>query len=121
MERAGNFGNPFELGVVLHWDGRTWTQVPTPLGDLHDVVPSGVVATSANSVWVIANGSLEAYGVAMHWDGRRWRIFHLRGPIAADEGGSLTLNSLTAAAARDIQVAATEVAPSEGADDDTWG
>jgi hypothetical protein len=57
----------------------------------------------------------------MHWDGRHWRIFHLRGPVAADEGGSLGLISLTAATPRDIRVAATERAPGEGADEYYWG
>jgi hypothetical protein len=118
---TGKYIHPFDLGVVLHWDGTAWKQVPTPKGVLREVDPAGVVAISAKNVWMIANGVVTAYGVAMHWDGRRWRIFHLDGPVPADVGGSLSLNSLTVVTARDIRVAATERAPGEGADEDNWG
>jgi hypothetical protein len=115
---AGKFRT---LGVVLHWDGRVWKQVATRIGVLRDVTPAGVVAISAKDVWVIANGVLSAYGVALHWDGRRWRTFRLRGPVSADEGGSLSLNSVTAVTPRDIRVVGAERAPGEGADEYYWG
>jgi hypothetical protein len=118
--RANKFPSPFDIGVVLHSDGTAWKQVPTPIGVLRDVVPTGVVATSPENVWVIANASSESYGVAMHWNGRRWRTFHLRGPVPAIAGGWLTLKSITAVAPNDIRVSATEIAPDEG-DDDSWG
>jgi hypothetical protein len=73
-------------------------------------------------VWVIANpDGLAANGIALHWDGRRWRTFHLRGPVPVNVGGSLSLQSLTAVGPHDIRVAATAYAPSEGADNVTWG
>jgi hypothetical protein len=118
---ANNYVRPLDAGVVLHWDGTAWMQVPTPIGVLRDVEPTGVVAISVRNVWIIANGVLKAYDLAMHWDGRRWRVFRLRGPVPADRGGSLTLHSLTAVSARDIRVAATADAPGEAVDNNTWG
>lgn len=49
-------------GVVIRWDGATWTVVPTgstqPLYTLH--------GTSATDVWAVGGAG---NGVALHWDG----------------------------------------------------
>jgi hypothetical protein len=48
------FGLPGSLNLAAHWDGKTWTVVPTPnLGNSvsQQDVPTGVTAISANNVW----------------------------------------------------------------------
>lgn len=47
-------GQPGSLNMAAHWNGKTWTVVPTPdLGNSMSQadVPTGVTAVSANDVW----------------------------------------------------------------------
>jgi streptogramin lyase len=62
---------------VTHWDGHTWTQVPTP------AFPSGsrptpsydaIRAESATSVWISGAGDRE---FILHWNGTSWRRFNV--------------------------------------------
>ena len=48
-------------GLALHWDGSTWTEVPTP-GGLY-----GLVALASDDVFASGAGIL-------HWDGSDWEI-----------------------------------------------
>ena len=65
--------------VILHWDGHTWTQVPSPNpadpssgGNVLD----GVAAVSAHNAWAVGsyqdNDSNIAHYLALHWDGHTW-------------------------------------------------
>jgi hypothetical protein len=56
--------------VIEHWDGRTWTLVPSPdAGDL-----TGVTAASPSSAWAVgsASGGGGPVAVIEHWDGKAW-------------------------------------------------
>ncbi len=66
----------FEEPLIAHWNGRAWTQVPTPPVAAR---LSGVAATSARNAWAV--GSIfgpVTRAVALHWNGRAWR----RVPVA---------------------------------------
>src|SRR5437870_4670311 len=60
-------GGSFE-GLILHWDGIRWSQMPVP--------PSGptlllaVSAVSASDIWVVGQGGLSA-NLTIHWDGQQ--------------------------------------------------
>ena len=54
---------------VLHWDGRAWQQVPTPV-DHPGGYLDGISAVGPNDVWVTGNDGNEA--IAVHWNGVRW-------------------------------------------------
>ena len=54
---------------VIHWDGKEWQQVPTPV-DHPGGYLDGITATGPNDVWVTGNDGNEA--LAVHWDGTRW-------------------------------------------------
>ncbi len=61
--------------LTEHWDGTTWTVVPSPnIGtDNNELV--GVVGGAANDVWAV--GSLHNTGyqtLAEHWDGSLWTV-----------------------------------------------
>jgi hypothetical protein len=66
--------NPVSL--VLHWNGRAWSQVSVPqLGGENDNLLYAVSAASAGDVWAVGeyvNGD-EAVGLALHWNGATWR------------------------------------------------
>jgi hypothetical protein len=52
--------------LIVHWNGKTWTRVPSPGGAFH-----GVAATSARSAWAVgstANGK----ALIVRWNGQVW-------------------------------------------------
>jgi hypothetical protein len=54
IQNPEGFGQPGSLNLAAHWDGQSWTAVPTPnLGNSvsQEDVPTGVTAISANDVW----------------------------------------------------------------------
>lgn len=62
--------------VVLHYDGRSWTALPTPpygglYGEFNDVVANG-----PRDVWVVGRTLLtendRGHALIMHWNGRMW-------------------------------------------------
>lgn len=101
--------------VVLHWDGRAWTAVPTPVINrrLGWSTLFAVSGRAPDDVWavgnyspdgVIAGGGTSPKGglhvLVEHWDGSRWSVvrvpeppnaekaeFMLNGVVAEDGGG----------------------------------
>jgi hypothetical protein len=63
---------------AAHWDGSTWTTVPTPnAGSPKTGVLSGVVALAAGDAWAV--GSTSGQGgpertLVLHWDGSSWSV-----------------------------------------------
>ena len=59
--------------LIVHWDGASWTQVPSP----DPATPSrlfGVHALSASNVWAVGeyfDGSIDKT-LIVHWDGSAW-------------------------------------------------
>jgi hypothetical protein len=68
-----NFNN---FTLTLHWDGNSWSIVPSPTLD-HDIL-FGVDAVASNDVWAVGRSRPGGYGddrtLTMHWDGQSWRI-----------------------------------------------
>ncbi|MEU3463995.1 hypothetical protein ABZ721_29090 [Streptomyces sp. NPDC006733] len=62
--------------VVLHYDGRSWTALPTPpygglYGEFNDVVAKG-----PHDVWAVGRTLLDendrGHALIMHWNGKAW-------------------------------------------------
>jgi uncharacterized membrane protein len=65
--------------LILHWDGRSWTQVPAPDPRGHGAL-NGVAAVSARDIWAV--GMTEAgQPVIIHWTGAAWH--QVRAPAGA--------------------------------------
>ncbi|MFE1316513.1 hypothetical protein [Kitasatospora phosalacinea] len=98
-------------GVIDHWDGKTWQQVPTPdLGTDYWTL-SAVVANSPSDVWASGNVGHEdgwARPLLLHYDGRTWS--RVATPELDARPGELT--SLLAAGPNDIWAAGAEIGPS---------
>jgi len=66
--------NTFTL--TLHWNGTTWSIVPSPTVD-HDIL-FGVDAIATNDVWAVGRsrpgGSGEDRTLTIHWDGANWSV-----------------------------------------------
>ena len=76
--------------LVLHWDGATWRQTPSP-----DIGPLSAVSTAASGdAWALSSVN----NALLHWDGRQWS--------AATSGlpDGCVLTGLTAVAANDVWV-----------------
>ena len=73
-------GTGYDQTLIEHWDGTGWSVVPSsnPGGFHNDL--NGVVAISANDVWVVgsywttSNGSGIA-SFALHWNGSSWNFY----------------------------------------------
>jgi len=97
-------GNGASLNQVLHWNGRTWSRVPTPnpggtRAGANSMLSDVACTASANcwAVGVYANGNGASLNQALHWNGARWSRVPTPDPIGAGAGASNTLNGVTCA------------------------
>jgi len=62
--------------LTLHWDGSTWSIVPSPSLDSDSLF--AVDALASNNVWAVGRTKPGGYGedrtLTMHWDGSAWNI-----------------------------------------------
>src|SRR5215467_894119 len=62
--------------MILHWNGTSWTQVPSPnpfcatCDSLY-----GVAATSASSAWAVGTVNGGGIVVVLRWNGTAWKNF----------------------------------------------
>jgi hypothetical protein len=93
--------------LILHWDGTSWTKVPSPSpagtgsGDVNQLF--AVTASSATSAWAVgdygARGSVTKT-LALHWNGTSWRRVASPNPgSAANMLGGVAASSASAWAA----------------------
>jgi hypothetical protein len=64
-------------GLILHWDGKVWTEIPVPTAGLHELSLDGVTAIAANDAWVVGSyvdPSASSRSLALHWDGQTWTV-----------------------------------------------
>ena len=66
--------------LAEHWDGSTWSIVPTPNPPgLHTVSLNAVAAISANDIWAVggnppSQGGYSGQALLEHWNGSTWSI-----------------------------------------------
>jgi hypothetical protein len=59
--------------LAEHWDGKSWSIVPTPSPNpLGNNVLYGVGGASADDVWAVGAGSQTGVPLVLHWDGASW-------------------------------------------------
>jgi hypothetical protein len=94
-------GRYLRHGLVLHWNGSAWRQVPIPFinGDVH---LDGISAAGSDDAWAVGevcpgpcSGLAHSSAVTMHWDGTRFtRVAPAR--VGADRSGLDGILSLSA-------------------------
>ena len=60
--------------LIEHWNGSTWTQLPSPVGTGSQL--SAVTARSANDAWAVgavANAGFVTKPLILHWNGHAWK------------------------------------------------
>jgi hypothetical protein len=83
--------------LIEHWDGTSWSIVPSPNVPAVSNALYGITAVSATDIWAV--GTAQKYGMSLieHWNGTTWRL--VAGPTLR---GSAFLNSVAAVSATDI-------------------
>ena len=90
--------------LILHWNGSTWSRVPSPdPGAFHRYL-YGVSAISASDVWAVgqywtAKAGWLSHTMTLHWDGLKWTRVKSPNPKA---GSYNVLNSVSARRAHDV-------------------
>src|SRR5213083_259217 len=64
-----NFNNH---SLTIHWNGATWSIVPTP--GVNDDILFGVDAVASNDVWAVGRSQQEARTLTLHWNGSAWSV-----------------------------------------------
>ncbi len=80
-------------GAMLHWNGRRWQSVASP------VLAYDIDAVSMNDIWAVGSsvpGGPEIRPRAEHWNGRRWRAVSVPGRSGA------YLRAVAAISSRDV-------------------
>jgi hypothetical protein len=93
----------YPMTLIEHWDGSSWTVVPSPNGSTTGSQLLGVDAVSANDIWAVGSSSTLAAPyentLIEHWDGSSWSII----PSPIPSGGYFNkLNGVAVVAANDI-------------------
>jgi len=81
-------------GLILHWDGKSWSQVSIP-ANVSGL--SGVAVVSATEAWAVGSTGLNSTSaqVILHWDGSSWQ------PAPTPPGAGRGLTSVTVRSASD--------------------
>ena len=96
--------------LTEHWDGSSWTVVPSPNGSTTTAQLLGVDAVASNDVWAVGwySTSAPAYENTLieHWDGSSWSII----PSPNPSGGRFnSLNGVSVVSANDIWAAGSYI------------
>jgi hypothetical protein len=95
--------------LLLHWDGTTWTVVPSPSpGTAHNEL-HGLEMISATDGWAVGVATYVNYTsepLALHWDGSTWSV--VLTPHTGTGGDSLA--DVAARAANDVWAVGNAVA-----------
>ncbi len=104
--RGGKFAGPRAL--ILHWDGKTWTQVasPTPT-PAHQGMLFGITATSASNAWAVGYTTKPVDStLVLHWNGSAWSQQRSPNPPpVGDEFNEHKLYAVSATSARNAWAA----------------
>jgi len=83
--------------LILHWDGASWSQVPSPNIPAGANQLFGITAIAANDIWAV--GAAGGAPLALHWNGSAWSVVYVQG----DKGLSTEkLTAVSGAAGNDV-------------------
>jgi len=81
-----NDSNVFDT-LVVHWNGKKWSQVASPNPGVGANYLSSVVAVSASNIWAVGtysteeNDSVGNKTLVEHWNGKTWSMMKDPGPV----------------------------------------
>ena len=112
--------------LAEHWDGSSWTVVPTPGPGSTGNHLYAVDAVSSDNVWAAGmqlSGDSPDQGLVEHWDGQQWSVV----PLPAQASADLVMLTGVAATGSQVWVAGEADSPEgggqplvEGYQDGSW-
>jgi hypothetical protein len=106
--------------LILHWNGTTWTRVPSPSPAASPEL-YGVTATSASNAWAVGYKNVETVldGISystqetliLHWNGKAWETASSPNPRTSYGLWDDQLNGVAATSASDAWAVGTEEIP----------
>ena len=90
--------------LIEHWNGKSWSVVPSPNPGTDTYVElNGVATISANDIWAVGHGgdpaSIPLQTLTEHWNGSSWSI--IPSPNPGTYNGNV-LNAVDGASANDV-------------------
>ncbi|HMA37031.1 MAG TPA: S-layer homology domain-containing protein [Chloroflexia bacterium] len=82
--------------LVEHWDGSTWSLVPSPNGSSGHTILLGIVALAPDNIWAVGQDGTQT--LTIHWTGLAWTVV----PSPSIAQSTNWLYGVTALAANDI-------------------
>jgi len=87
--------------LIEHWNGTSWTAVPSPDPSTADNELAGVAASSATNVWAVGReyavppdgGEGPPHTLIEHWNGNSWRVVSSPNPTSWDQLGAVAATS----------------------------
>src|SRR6185437_10959262 len=67
---GGSPGSDGNIPIVMHWNGRAWTQVSAPSQTAYPDQLNSMTALSATDAWAV--GVEGSYPLILSWNGTRW-------------------------------------------------
>jgi hypothetical protein len=99
--RTNPNGSGVEHTFTLHWNGSSWSTVPSPNVGGSDSSLHGVVAIAHDDVWAVGDWHVDldrTRTLILHWDGHAWHVVPSPNPAPAEN----FLAGASAASANDI-------------------
>jgi hypothetical protein len=86
----------FDQTLTMHWDGSTWSVVPSPnVGSLNNLY--AVTAVAVDDVWAVGSIDFGAHTLILWWDGNVWSVVP-----SPDAGDTNLLFGAVAVASNDV-------------------
>ncbi len=73
--------------LVEHWDGSSWTVVPSPNVGTRDTELRGIHAVSPTNIWAVGHFSSSSStwrNLIEHWNGTKWSVVRSPSPTPGD-------------------------------------
>jgi hypothetical protein len=83
------------LTLIEHFDGTSWSVVPSPNGNTSGNFLDSISGSGPNDIWAVGElvaQDVEQRTLALHFDGTTWSVVPTQNPVS---GGSLDANILT--------------------------
>ncbi len=71
--RSSGKGSPSRT-LILHWNGRRWSRVPSPSPLAPDSILLGVAPVTGSDAWAVGGSTfvLQSHTLVLHWNGHAW-------------------------------------------------